>query len=377
VRVTSWVLVVLTASIATTPDLAAQTREPYVTPRSLEEMSGKQGVLETDLGTIVIDLLPELAPNHVGLFMELAESGEYDGTTFHRMVKHGIIQGGDPLTKDPSQTDVYGRGGLGLVGAEIGDERHTRGTVSAVLIPGQTDSGGMQFFICVVEQPTLDGQHTIWARVSEGMDVVVKISETPVDADGKALDRVAVRSVTVRDRPPPEPTPFSDEAVPDERLAAYRAVLETDAGEIEIDFYPDRAPNHVRNFLRLAAAGVFDEMAFHRIAKGFVIQTGHLPTRREPLTERQQSFVQQLEPEFGDTPHVAGVVSMAHGDDPASASTSFFICTDVAEELDGKYTAFGVVVAGMDVVRAIEDTPTTNERPDRRVEISRVRVVER
>ena len=368
---------VLLLSVAASSGLMAQTRESYVTPLSLDAMRGKQGVLETDLGTIVIDLLPELAPNHVGLFIELVGEGEYDGTTFHRMVKHGIVQGGDPLTKDPARVDVYGRGGLGLVGAETGDARHTRGAVSAVLIPGQPDSGGMQFFVCVVEQPTLDGQHTIWARVSEGMDVVVKISETPVDADGKALDRVTLRSVVVRDRPPPEPIPFSVEVVPDVALSAYRAVLETDAGEIAVDFYPDRAPNHVRNFLRLAAAGVFDGMAFHRITKGFVIQTGHVPTRREPLTERQQQLVRQLEPEFNDTPHVAGIVSMARGDDPASASTSFFICTDAAEELDGQYTAFGVVVDGLDVVRAIEETPTTGERPDTRVEVTRVRVVER
>lgn len=357
--------------------LAAQDREPYVTSLSLEEMHGKQGVLETDLGTIIIDLLPELAPNHVGLFMELAQAGEYDGTTFHRMVERGIIQGGDPLTKDPGRADVYGRGGLNLVAAEVNEARHTAGTVSAVVVPGQPDSGGMQFFICVVDQPSLDGAHTIWARVAEGMDVVTKISETPVDAEGKAMHRIVLRSVTVRDRPAPVPIPFSAADQPDEALSGYRAILETDAGAITIDFYPDRAPNHVRNFLRLAAGEVFDGMAFHRIVKGFVIQTGYLPSRREPLSERQRQLVQRLEPEFSDTPHVAGIVSMARGDEVDSATTSFFICTDVAEELDGQYTVFGVVSDGLDVVRAIEATPTTGETPDTRVEVSRVRVVSR
>lgn len=357
--------------------LMAQDRDLYVTPLSLEQMSGKQGVLETDLGSIVIDLLPEHAPNHVGLFIELAEAGEYDGTIFHRMVKHGIVQGGDPLTKDPARADVYGRGGLGLVASEVSDQRHTRGAVSAVLASGQPNSGGMQFFICVVEQPSLDGAYTIWARVVEGMDVVTMISETPVDGKGRAVDRVVVRSVTVRDRQAPEPIPFSKEDVPDEELSAYRAVLETEAGDIEIDFYPDRAPNHVRNFLRLAAGGVFDGMAFHRIVEGFVIQTGHLPSRQEPLTERQQQLIQPLEPEFSDTPHVAGIVSMARGDDVNSATTSFFICTDVAEELDGQYTVFGVVSSGLDAVKAIERTPKTGETPDSRVGLTRVRVVRR
>ena len=230
---------------------------------------------------------------------------------------------------------------------------------------------------CVVEPPSLDGAHTIWAHVAEGMEVVTRISETPVDADGRAAERVVVRSVTVRDREAPPPIAFSTEEVPDAELSAYGAVLETEVGDITIDFYPDRAPNHVRNFLRLAAEEVFDGMAFHRIVKGFVIQTGYLPSRSAPLTERQQQLVQPLEPEFNDTPHVAGVVSMARGDEANSATTSFFICTDVAEELDGQYTAFGVVSSVLDVVRAIEDTPTTGETPDVRVGLTRVRIVRR
>ncbi len=88
---------------------------PYVTPLTLDEMTGKQlRLLDTDRGEIAIDLRPDLAPNHVGLVMRLAEEGVYDGTIFHRMVAHGIIQGGDPLTTDPARADVYGRGGLDL-----------------------------------------------------------------------------------------------------------------------------------------------------------------------------------------------------------------------------------------------------------------------
>ena len=361
--------------LAAAPCLGAQDRDPYVTPLSVEEMSGRQGVLETDLGTIIIDLLPEHAPNHVGLFIALAEAGEYDGTIFHRMVRHGIVQGGDPLTKDPSRRDVYGRGGLGLVASELNGQRHTRGAVSAVVVPGQPDSGGAQFFICVVDQPGLDGRHTVWARVAEGMDVVTRISETPVDAEGRAAERIAIRSVTLRDRPPPEVPPFTAES--DAELAAWRVHLDTTHGRIAIDPYPDRAPDHVRNFLRLVDAGVYDGIAFHRVVPGFVIQSGHLPTRRERLTDRQQRFVRNLEPEFNDTPHVRGIVSMARLDDPASASTSFFIVTDTASELDGVYTVFGVVVEGLDVVAAIEAEPTDGETPVNRVEIVGAEVVRR
>ena len=361
--------------LAAAPALAAQAGEPFVTPLTLEEMSGKQAVFETDLGTIAIDLRPDLAPNHVGLVMQLAGEGHFDGTTFHRMVRHGIVQGGDPFTADPERAAEYGRGGLGLVDAEFSDARHVGGTVSAVLAPGQPGSGGTQFFICVVDQPGLDGQHSIWGQVADGMDVVTRISETPVDAEGRAAERVVVHRVTIRDKPPPEIPPFTTET--DAELAGFRAVLDTTHGRVAIDMYPDRAPNHVRNFLRLVDAGVYDGIAFHRIVPGFVIQSGHLPTRREPLTDRQQRFVQNLQPEFNDTRHVRGIVSMARLDDPASASTSFFICTDVASALDGVYTVFGVVVEGFDAVDRIEAVATEGETPVDRVEIIDAEVVRR
>ena len=364
--------------LLTLDSVAAQEPEPparFLTPLSLEEMAGKQAVIETDLGTITVDLLPELAPNHVGLIMQLAEEGEYDGTTFHRMVRHGIIQGGDPLTKDPEQVARYGQGGLARVGDELSGEPHSRGAVAGIVIPGRSDSGGSQFFISVVDQPALAGQYTIWGRVTEGMNVVTAISETPVDPDGRATDRVTLRSVTIRDAPPPEPLAFATETA--DELAAYGAVIETTLGPITVDLYPGRAPTHVRNFLRLAEAGVYNGMSFHRVVPGFVIQTGYLPSRRDPLTDRQQRLIQTLEPEFNDTRHVRGILSMARGEDLASASTSFFICTDVAEELDDQYTAFGEVVDGLNVVSAIESVTTDGERPIDRVEVSSVRVVRR
>ena len=182
------------AWLAAAPAFAGQAGEPFVTPFTLEEMSGKQAVFETDRGTIAIDLRPDLAPNHVGLIMQLAGEGHFDGTTFHRMVANGIVQGGDPFTADPERAAEYGRGGLGLVDAEFSDAPHVRGTVSSVLVPGQPGSGGSQFLICVVDQPGLDGQHTIWGQVADGMDVVTRISQTPVDAEGRAAERVAVHS---------------------------------------------------------------------------------------------------------------------------------------------------------------------------------------
>lgn len=334
-------------------------------------MTNKQAVVTTSAGTFVIDLRPDLAPDHVGYVMKLVKEGAYDRTVFHRVITLGIIQGGDPLSKDPGKAPLYGTGGLGVLKAEISPEPMTRGAVAAVIQPNRPDSAGAQFFVAVTDQRSLDGKYTIFGRVSEGMDVVQKISEAAASPEGVPRERMEITSVTIRDTPPPEPVPFSTETVAE--LAQYRAVLDTTAGPITFGFLPGKAPEHVRNFLRLAQAGVFDGTAFHRVVTGFAVQTGAL-TSRGPLTEKQQKYVHPLQPEFNDTKHVKGIVSMARGDDPASAATSFFIVTGDAPSLDGKYTAFGTVLEGMPVVEAIEQTPVNGETPITRIEIRGVRL---
>lgn len=360
--------------------LVAEQRRPaapaaptfFTTTLTPEQMRAKQLVVETTAGTFVVELLPDAAPNHVGYVMKLAQEGAYDGTTFHRAIKYGIIQGGDPLSTDPEKRSQYGTGGLGVLKREGTSEKHTRGAVSAVLQPGKADSAGAQFFICVTDQPALDGQYTVFGRVVDGMEVVEQISASPTDAEGRVVDRVVMTKVTVRDTPAPEPDPFSTESVQD--LAAFRAVLETSLGEIGVEVWPDRAPNHVRTFLRLAQVGVYDGMAFHRVVPGFVAQTGSLTTRSAPLTARQRKFVGTLAPEFTPTKHERGIVSMARGDDPASASASFFICLGTTPALDGKYTVFGRVVSGQDVLEAIEKVPVDGETPRTPIALTRVRV---
>ena len=173
----------------------------FTTDRSVEEMENKQAVVETSMGSFVIGFLPRVAPNHVGYFLKLASEGAYDGTSFHRVIKYGIIQGGDPLTKDETARERYGTGGLGVLEAEFNGESHTRGAVSAVRIPGKPDSAGSQFFICVTDQPSLDGQYTVFGRVLEGIDVVQAISEIPADEKTIATERVEILSVTLRDAP--------------------------------------------------------------------------------------------------------------------------------------------------------------------------------
>jgi peptidyl-prolyl cis-trans isomerase B (cyclophilin B) len=321
-----------------------------------------------------MDLLGDAAPNHVAHFIVRARDGAYDGTVFHRVIANGIVQGGDPLSKDPAQRARYGTGGLKELRFEPNAEKHTRGAVSAVLVPGDKDSAGSQFFICISDQPALDGQYTVFARVVEGINAAQKLSTSAADANGVPNERLEITKVTIRDKPPPEPEPFTTESV--EQLSRYRAVIETSMGSITLDFFADRAPMHVRNFLRLAQSGVYDGTAFHRVAKGFVIQGGFLPSRKEPLDEKQQAYVRPLPPEFNKTSHDKGIVSMARlSDDPASATTSFFIVTAPAPGIDGVYTVFGRVAEGMDVVEKIETVPVNGETPVTRVDVTRVRVI--
>ncbi|MGH9204448.1 MAG: peptidylprolyl isomerase, partial [Vicinamibacterales bacterium] len=311
-----------------------------ITPGAIWAQSQpQQAVLETAQGSIVLDLLSDYAPQHVALFVKTAKAGDYDGTTFFRLIRYGIIQGGDPLTKDPAARARYGSGGLNQVKAGKTDEKHTRGAVSAVQIPGKPDSAGTQFFICLTDQAALDGKYTVFARVAEGIVTAQKISEGAVDDKGLAVDRIVVDKVSIRDKPADTPEPFSTEPV--ETVAQYRAVLETSFGDITLSFTPAKAPMHVRNFLRLAQAGVYDGMSFHRVVKGFVIQSGHVPSRQAALGETQQRYVRTLRAEFNDQIHDVGTLSMARIDDPDSATSSFFVVTARTPALDGKYTVFG------------------------------------
>ena len=199
----------------------------------------RQAVVETSLGTFIIDLTPEAAPNQVAYFTKLAQEGAYDGTTFHRVVKYGMVQGGDPISKDPAKRSLYGTGGLNAVKAEARAAKMTRGSVAAVLVPGRPDSAGAQFFVVLADQPALGGQYTVFGQVFDGMEVLQKISETPVDAAGLATDRVEIKRVTIRDEAGGARS--STEAAAE--LAGYRAVLDTSRARSRSSSFPTRRPN--------------------------------------------------------------------------------------------------------------------------------------
>jgi peptidyl-prolyl cis-trans isomerase B (cyclophilin B) len=134
------------------------------------------------LGTIKLELYPELAPKHCHNFDSLVKAKFYDGTAFHRVIPGFVIQGGDPNSKDkPKETWGMGDPSLTRVPAEFSKVHHGRGMLSAARTP-DPNSATTQFFICVADCNSLDGKYTVYGKVIEGMDVVDKIVNSPRDA---------------------------------------------------------------------------------------------------------------------------------------------------------------------------------------------------
>ena len=161
------------------------------------------------------------------------------------------------------------------------------------------------------------------------------------------------------------------------------AVLKTSAGEMVVEFWPDVAPKTVENFKKLARQGFYDGTAFHRIIKGFMIQGGD-PNTKDPSKESSYGTGgpgYQIPAEFNERPHVRGVLSMARSSDPNSAGSQFFICLGTASSLDRKYTTFGKLIKGDDVLGKIGDTPVKSSiagessKPLTRVTLESVKIV--
>ncbi len=154
-------------------------------------------VLKTNLGEMVLEFWPDVAPKHVENFITLANKGFYDGTAFHRVIKGFMIQGGDPLTKDESQSARWGTGDPGYkIKAEFNKRPHVRGVLSMARSQNP-DSAGSQFFICHGSPSFLDGQYTAFGKLIEGDDVLEKIATTPTAPGDRPLTRVTLESVKI------------------------------------------------------------------------------------------------------------------------------------------------------------------------------------
>ncbi len=158
-------------------------------------------MIQTTEGEMVIRFWPDVAPKTVENFKKLARQGFYDGTAFHRIVKDFMIQGGDPLTKDPSSEELWGTGGPGYtIKAEVNPRPHVRGVISMARSQ-HPDSAGSQFFICLAAAPYLDRQYTCFGELIKGEDVLGRIGDTRTVRRGgeqsKPVSRIGVQSVRI------------------------------------------------------------------------------------------------------------------------------------------------------------------------------------
>ena len=174
--------------------------------------------------------------------------------------------------------------------------------------------------------------------------------------------------------PAPAPKASAEENRPMEYYKDKVAELHTSAGEIDIRFYPDAAPNHVKNFIDLAEKGFYNGTKFHRVIPGFMIQGGDPNTiSGSPYSWGTGGSGKNVAAEFNSIHHARGVVSMARSNDPNSASSQFFICVADAGSLDNQYTAFGKVTKGMDVADKIVNTPcNASDRPNNPTSIDKI-----
>jgi cyclophilin family peptidyl-prolyl cis-trans isomerase len=152
------------------------------------------------------------------------------------------------------------------------------------------------------------------------------------------------------------------------------AEIHTTAGEIDIRFYPDVAPNHVKNFIDLAEKGFYDNTKFHRVIPGFMIQGGDPNTiSGDPNTWGTGGSDKNLKAEFNPVSHKRGIVSMARAQSPDSASSQFFVVVKDSPFLDNQYTVFGQVTKGMDVADKIVSAPRgVNDRPNNPTAITKI-----
>ena len=154
-------------------------------------------IIKTSEGEMILEFWSDVAPGHVENFKKLARQGLYDGTCFHRVIKDFMIQGGDPLTKDPGKERSWGTGGPGhQIKAEFNDKPHVCGVLSMAR-SNDPNSAGSQFFICHGDPSFLDRQYTAFGKLIKGDDVLEKIATTPIHPGDRPVTKQALISVKI------------------------------------------------------------------------------------------------------------------------------------------------------------------------------------
>ncbi|HTY88787.1 MAG TPA: peptidylprolyl isomerase [Candidatus Acidoferrum sp.] len=189
--------IVLAAGVVTALADEPKTNNSTNATMSTTANTNEVAIINTTEGTMVIEFWPDVAPKTVENFKTLANKGFYDGTCFHRVIKGFMIQGGDPLTKDPAKEDMWGTGGPGYtIKAEFNDRSHVRGVISMAR-SSDPNSAGSQFFICHGNPTFLDHQYTTFGKLIKGDDVLEKIATTPTHPQDRPDKRMGIISIKI------------------------------------------------------------------------------------------------------------------------------------------------------------------------------------
>lgn len=314
-------------------------------------------------GTIELDLYGKAAPVTVVNFATLANSGFYDGLTFHRIIEGFMMQGGCP------NGDGTGDSGKNIKGEFTSNGvnntiAHVRGVISMARNGHQLydqylyDTASSQFFIVHEDsRESLDGKYAAFGMVTSGMDVVDDVCKgVPVTDTNGTVEKEyqpVIKSIKV--------TCISSDFEVKAPVVTHEAVIEIENyGTITLNLYGNIAPITVANFEKLANEGFYDGLTLHRIIKNFMMQGGC------PDGDGTGDAGQDIKGEFlengiyNSISHVRGVISMARGNEPDSGSSQFFIVHKDSPHLDYSYAAFGKVTSGIEVVDKIceEAKPT-------------------
>jgi len=361
------------------PSEVAARNGMYSAPPSMQIDTSKVyfATFETEKGDIVVELFDDKVPNTVNSFVFLAREGFYDNTMFHRVIADFMVQGGDPTGT--------GSGGPGYRFADEFDPslKHDGPGVLSMANSGP-GTNGSQFFITLAATAWLDGHHTVFGKVVEGMDVLTSISLRDPQTASTPGDRVKTISIeegTESRLPTPTPVVLVEPGtipMPEEPVArngmyparpamvidpekTYVATLKTDKGDIVVDLFADKVPNTVNSFVFLAQEGFYDNTMFHRVIADFMAQAG------DPTGTGTGGPGYQFADEFDsslkhDGP---GVLSMANAG-PGTNGSQFFITFAATPWLDGHHTVFGKVSEGLDVLMSISirDPQTASEPGD-------------
>ncbi len=348
------------------PSEAAARNGMYSAPPSMQIDPSKVyfATFETEKGDIVVELFADKVPNTVNNLVFLAREGFYDNTMFHRVIADFMVQGGDPTGT--------GTGGPGYTFADEFDPAltHDGPGVLSMANSGPSTNGG-QFFITLAATPWLDGRHTVFGTVVEGMDVLMSISlrdPQTASTSGDMIETISIEEGVESRLPTPAPEVLVEPGtipMPEDPMArngmypgrpamvidpekSYVATLKTNKGEIVVDLFADKVPNTVNSFVFLAQEGFYDNTMFHRVIADFMAQAGD-PTGSGTGGPGYQ-FVDEFDSGLKhDSP---GVLSMANAG-PGTNGSQFFITFVETPWLDGRHAVFGKVIEGLDVLMSI------------------------